>query len=164
MGCIRIREPLLRVRSTLTAGQPMKIGIYARGEELVSDRSVTEMSAAEYVLPRMYHEETILQAPNVVYLGRPWTLLMGTIQNRIYKVLAQFTGTENDAHIAYVETYRSCVKQFGTTNGTVGGSGAKWKTPFGNILLDQHSVSFRCTHGAAVRSSTPTPRAADALK
>ncbi len=142
----------------------MTIGPYTLGEPVVSGRDLKEISFFGYLfLHRMFKREHIYRAPDVALLGFRWNMMLATIDDRIYKISAQFVSAKGGnilADLIYSHAHQYCTEQFGAPDGNALGYGAEWTTPFGNIVLDQRSafgrfcVNFQCTDVALVRSTT----------
>jgi hypothetical protein len=138
----------------------VEIGGYFLGQQVGHDPELTEISAQEYaVLPKTFMAEQILKAPDATFLGLRWSLLLGTIDGRIYKLSAQFVAASDDeADAAFTKAAHFCEVRFGASSKSIAEFGSFWKTTFGNVVVDRqhgygmHCVNFHCTSGSPRRS------------
>ena len=139
----------------------MQIGDYSLGQNICDEPHLAEISQLEYkALPKTFVGEKILRAPDVTFFGHSWNMLLGTINDCIYKLSAQFTS--DNGHMAdtvYSEAITFCSNQYGSPSLSEGGAVTKWITSFGNVIVDRrsmfdmHSVNFQATSGSLVRES-----------
>src|SRR5207253_625434 len=123
--------------------------------------NLIEISRSEYaMLPKTFPREKILRAADTTFLGYPWNLLLGTVDGYIYKLSAQFISDFRDiAATAFSELVTYCSEQFGKPSSTKQGAIAKWRTSFGNVIVDtgsalgQHYINFQATSGPLVRAA-----------
>jgi hypothetical protein len=158
----------------------VQIGDYSLGQNICNAPHLTEISHLEYnALPKIFIGEKILRAPDVTFLGYSWNMVLGVINERIYKLSAQFiSDNPRMADVTYTEAIKFCSKQYGTpssgkdlpsslrtlyersgwTESEVDGV-MVWDTPFGNVIVDRrsildgHYVNFQATSGPLVKAS-----------
>ena len=87
-------------------------------------------------------------------------MMVGTIDDYIYKLSAQFTADNLEAAEAvFWHAIGFCIVLFGDPEKQA--STAMWRTSFGNVIIDQHSragyhcVNFNVTSRELVRAAKP---------
>ena len=139
----------------------MQIGDYSLGQNVSDQPQLTEISQLEYnALPKTFVGEKILRAPDTLFLGHLWNIRIGAINDRIYKLSAQFeSDNDNAVDTAYSKAIDFCTTQYGAPFLNKGGKVIGWDTPFGNIIVDRGSMlgsyyaNFQVTSGSLVKES-----------
>ena len=149
----------------------MIIGNYSLGQQVRDDPALIESHFAYAFIPRAFEGERILSAGTADFMGRQWSLMLGTIGDRIYKMSAQVLCESNSmAMSVHAEAAAFCDGRYGAPShhnlspAVAAVAAAVWNTPFGNVVLDHqtalswHGVSLQATSAAVLSSATPRDR------
>jgi len=158
----------------------MQIGDYFLGQNISDCSHLMEISQPEYkALPIMFQGEKILRAPDAIFLGYSWDMVLGVTNHHVYKLSAQFiSDNASMTDMVYLETIRYCSKQYGTPSSgknlpsflmtsyeRSGWAESEingvmfWNASFGNIvvdrksLFDDHYVNLQATSRSLVKES-----------
>ena len=140
----------------------MKIGPFALEQEVGDETKLQEISDLQYeALPKTFHGERIFRAADVEFLAERWSLFIGTVDGRIYKLSAQFIsesfeGTED----LYIRALLFCSQRYGKPSSDERQAFTLWDTPFGNTIVDrgslfgQYAVNFQSTSASVIDSAS----------
>jgi hypothetical protein len=97
---------------------------------------LVEFSPDEYrSIGRKFVAERTYNAPPVVFLGRPWNLMLGTVDGRIYKIAPYLElYSKEDANDIATVTLLYCTGKLGTPSQKLGGM-IIWDSSDGNVIL-----------------------------
>lgn len=112
------------------------IGKYALGGRADTMSGLTEFSATEYsYMPKQFVGEANYNAPPATFLGRPWSMSLGTVNGRIYKIAASAELTsKTEANEAASVVFKYCSERLGKPIEQKNGI-TIWDTPDGNVIL-----------------------------
>jgi len=112
------------------------IGKYRIDASVDGLADLVEFSATEYaIMGRRFEGERNYNAPEVIFLGRQWKLLLGTVQGNIYKIAPYLElKTKQEANPIAMVTLRYCTEQLGKPSSQKTGLFI-WDTIDGNVIL-----------------------------
>ncbi len=112
------------------------IGKYRLDASIDGLAGLVEFSATEYAtIGRQFEGEKNYNAPEVTFLGRPWKLMLGTVQGRIYKIAPYLElRTKQEANPVAMATLQYCIEQLGKPSSQETGLFI-WDTTDGNVIL-----------------------------
>lgn len=112
------------------------VGIYRLSDQIDAIEGLVELSAAEYqVMTRNFEGEHIYKAPPVMFIGRPWKMMLGAIHGQIYKLAPYLEmGDKQEANRAAFDALSYCRSQLGKPSQEETGLFI-WDTIDGNVIL-----------------------------
>ena len=116
------------------------VGQYRIDARIDGFRGLTPLSIDELAqLNRrvMFVGEQIWHAPDAQFMNMQWDTVLGTVENCIYKISAQWTGPRHEEGKAYREIAVYCTKNYGRRKS---GELALWDASDGNIVLDSRNI------------------------
>ncbi len=125
------------------------IGPYSLDACISGLSGLSELSPLEYeILPKMFPGEKIYTAPGVRFLSHEWTVKVGVIGDRIYKLAAQlFWPGAGGGEEIFLQVLGFCEREMGKPTDHVGkqsigsigqyNSTFVWNTTLGNVTLVQ---------------------------
>ncbi len=117
------------------------IGRYTLNSSISGLAGLVEFSATEYTtMGRQFKGEANYNVPSVTFLGRPWKLILGTVDSKIYKI-APYLELKNkeDANPIAIEALRYCTEHLGKPSSQEPGLFI-WDTTDGNVVLQTADV------------------------
>ena len=111
------------------------IGTY-KLDDSVDPTRLTEFSEVEYqTMGRQFKNERNFHAPQVIFLGDSWNLMLGTVDGRIYKIASflEFQ-TKQEANPVAMAALQYCTVQLGKPSLQQTGMFI-WDTLDGNVVL-----------------------------
>lgn len=137
------------------------VGPYTLDASTEKLKGLTELSRIEYLaLPRTFTGEKIYTAPELDFLDLRWTVYIGVLRGRIYKISPQFiTEDLRKAQPAFATTFAHFFSVMGEPAERMG-SGVIWRASEGNVILEQerhgdiHRVQFFLTSALPVRGQS----------
>ena len=144
------------------AGLPSSfpIGVYRIDSPTPISHELVELTAEEYkFFARMFKNEKTYKAPPVVFLGRSWNVMLGTVDGRVWKVAA-FVELDNMAEAKRLtdEVMKYCISQLGKPAEQQPHL-ITWDTRDGNVILQTATVM-----GTAAINLFVTSRAAGSFE
>ena len=112
------------------------IGKYALGMQLEKTPDLVEFSKEEYqAFIRRFEEEYNYKAQPIDFLGYSWELMLGTVQNKIYKIAIYLViPSKNAASSIEKEVLKYCIEKLGKPSSMEKGM-VKWDTSGGNVIV-----------------------------
>ncbi len=97
---------------------------------------LSEFSNSEYeAMRRKFEGEKNYNAPPVIFLGRPWKLILGTVLGKIYKIAIYLElGMKDEANSIAMDVLQYCVEKLGKPATQKTGLFI-WDTTDGNVIL-----------------------------
>ena len=131
------------------------IGEYCFDMQIETIKGLKELSSNEYaVMNKTFKGEQIFHAPPVMFLGRSWKIMLGTVYGRAYKIAAYLElHDKNEANRAALGTLYYCKQQLGKPTEQKTGF-FFWKTVDGNVLLQTAETTEGFGINLFVTSST----------
>jgi hypothetical protein len=137
------------------------VGPYALDAGIENLEGLTELSRIEYrALPKTFTGEKIYTAPELDFLDFQWNVCIGVLRGRIYKISPQLiTEDPGKAQPAFAATFAHFFSVMGEPAERMG-SGVIWRSPEGNVILEQdrhgdiHRVQFFLTSGLPAREQS----------
>ena len=114
-GVRNVSQTRARKISRQSLPSAFAIGDYRIDTQLSVSQELVELTEYEYkFFTPMFKNEKIYKAPPTVFLGRPWNIMLGTVNGRIYKVAA-FVELDNIAEANHLtdEVMRYCISRLG---------------------------------------------------
>lgn len=112
------------------------VGIYRLSDQIDTIEGLVELSEAEYqVMTRNFDGEHIYKAPTVMFIGRPWNMMLGAVHGRIYKLAPYLEmGDKQEANRLAFDALSYCRSQLGKPSQQETGLFI-WDTIDGNVIL-----------------------------
>jgi hypothetical protein len=118
------------------AERRFSVGKYHLDMSVDSLPGLTEFTEKEYeVMGRTFQGEANYNAPPVEFLGRPWKLMLGTVNRHVYKIAPYLElQDKTEANRMALATLGYCTAQLGKPVNERAGI-FTWKTSDGNVIL-----------------------------
>jgi hypothetical protein len=123
-------------RSKTPAHASFSVGSYRLDARLEDLTSLVEFSAEEYVaMRRQFKGERSYNTPPVQFLGRPWGIMLQTVNGQICKIAPHIELiSKGDANHIAMEVLQFCMRQLGKPAEQKTGLFI-WDTTDGNVIL-----------------------------
>jgi len=130
------------------------IGRYRINAPASSWKDLVELTPGEYkFFARVFKNERTYEAPPATFLGRPWKVMLGTVDGRIYKVAAFVEFDDKpEAERVTSAAMHYCTSQLGKPAEEKPGL-VTWDTRDGNVILQTASIMGTVTVNVFVTSS-----------
>ena len=158
-ACLRDPGPA-RQEEAVVAPSPFSVGPYQLEAPVAGLKGLVEWSGDEYKsMGRQFHGEKNFHAPPVMFMGRQWKLIVGTVDGKIYKLAPHTQFTDKLAALQTLEAtlrfYRENV-----------GEPAKpqpglyiWDVPEANVIVQTAEASDGFGIGLFVTAGSARTRA-----
>lgn len=109
---------------------------YHLNAQLEEISGLVEFSNSEYeTMGRQFEGEKNYNAPPVIFLERPWKLMLGTVRDKIYKIaIYQLIETKKEANPIAMEILQYCVEKLDKPSVQKTGLFI-WDTTDGNVIF-----------------------------
>jgi hypothetical protein len=132
------------------AASPARVGQYALGQLITDYPNARKFSWWDnFMEKRKVPGETLYRAADRAdFLGASWGIVLGVVQNRIYKISARWSSkTEAPMTAMLFEVIDYCRRQFGVNMTGSKQDAAIWQTSFGTVTVNAQSVTTGGSRG-----------------